>query len=160
MSVVLAHKITNGINLSRQINDVGGSEHSTPKLMVFRSFSPSGGIDAGNLVQRLLLDGEMNLSKPPPTPPILFLVVSSDGTQVPLTKDVIQACVNRRSFAPISELINSGENNNAWQLRDINTRKESHKKLSPLFHFRMSTHDPTVKSSPTMPTLTPMFSKK
>jgi hypothetical protein len=73
---VIAHEITHGINLSRPINDVGGSEHITPNLMVFRSYSPGGSIDAGNLVERLLLDGEINLSKPPPTPPMLFLVVS------------------------------------------------------------------------------------
>ncbi|CAF3640832.1 unnamed protein product [Rotaria sordida] len=66
------------------------SEHTTPKLILFRSYSHDGNVDGGDLVERLLLDGELHLSKPPPTPPILFLIVSADGTQVPLPKEVVE----------------------------------------------------------------------
>jgi hypothetical protein len=148
------------MNLSRPINSTGDREHGPPKLIVFKSYSPEGGFDAGNLVERLLLDGEINLSRPPPTPSILFLVISSDGTQIPLENGITQICIARRSYIPITELINSEGNKNSWQSTNTNDGKGQHKKLAPLFHFRTTTHDPSLNSSPTMPLLTPMMRKR
>ncbi|CAF4248902.1 unnamed protein product [Adineta steineri] len=49
LPVVLAHEITHGINMRRVINnDAGGIQKSTPKLIIFRSYSDGTDIDAGN----------------------------------------------------------------------------------------------------------------
>jgi hypothetical protein len=88
MAIVLAHEITYAINLMRSINEQGVIKHDTPKILLFRSYSESGVIDAGNLIERLLLDGELNLGKPPPSPPSLFLIISADGSQVALEKKI------------------------------------------------------------------------
>ncbi|CAF3905137.1 unnamed protein product [Rotaria sordida] len=138
------------------------SEHTTPKLILFRSYSHDGNVDGGDLVERLLLDGELHLSKPPPTPPILFLIVSADGTQVPLPKEVVEECIKKRSFVPISQLVNSWQYNNGQKLTSSGSRKESTEKLpvlEPLLTFQILTSDsaPAPPSSPTIPTLTSML---
>jgi hypothetical protein len=43
----------------------------------------------------------------------LFLIVSADGQQMPLLTEVAGECIKKRSFVPISQLINSLQNNNA-----------------------------------------------
>ncbi|CAF3558521.1 unnamed protein product [Rotaria socialis] len=160
IAVVLAHEITHGINLSRLIDDVDAIEKNTPKLMLFRSYSHNGNINGGNLVERLLLDGELHLSRPPPTPPMLFLIVSADGTQVPLPKDVVDECISKRTFGPISKLINSSQHNNGQQLMSTDSREESADKLpalEPLLTFQLLPYDSASPSSPTIPMLTSMM---
>ncbi|CAF4537171.1 unnamed protein product [Rotaria sp. Silwood2] len=162
IAIVLAHEITHAINLSRSINNIDVIQKTTPKLILFRSYSHDGNVDGGDLVERLLLDGELHLSKPPPTPPILFLIVSADGTQVPLPKELVEECIKKRSFVPISQLVNSWQYNNGQQLMNSDSRKESTEKLpvlEPLLTCQILTSDsaPAPPSSPTIPTLTSML---
>jgi hypothetical protein len=160
MAVVLAHEITHTINLTRSIIEQGVIEHDTPKLLLFRSYSESGAIDAGNLIQRLLLDGELNLSKPPPSPPTLFLTISANGSQVALEKKISEECIKTRSFMPITQVINS---RNADQLINAKSRKASPIQLpalQPLFHTKILKDDSTSLSSSTIPMLKSMMYRK
>ena len=150
LAVLLAHEITHAINLSRSINNANVVEKNTPKLILFCSYSDGGDIDAGNLTERMLLDGELHLSKPPPTPPVLFLIVSASGTQIPLSKEVVEECINKRSFAPISQSINSHQYIKIRQLTSTDSRKGSAGKL-PILEQLFSNQKLTFDSDPTSP---------
>jgi hypothetical protein len=160
IAIVLAHEITNAINLSRSINNAMVIEKNTPNLMLFRSYSHGGNIDGGNLVERLLLEGELHLSKPPLNPPMLFLIVSADGTQVPLSKEVVEECIKNYSFMTISQLINSWQNTNARQLMNGDCKKGLAGKLpalEPLLNFQILTFDIDPPSSFAIRMLTSMM---
>ena len=153
MAIILVHEITHTINLTRSINEQGAIKHDTPKLLLFRSYAESGMIDTGNLIERLLLDGELHLSKPPPSPPTLFLTISADGSQVALENKISEECIKTRSFMPVTKVINSRD---AGQLISTKSRKTSSIQLpalQPLFHFKVPMDNSTALSSPTIPVL-------
>ena len=102
------------------------------------------------------------MSKPPPTPLILFVIVSANGTQIPLSKEVVEECIQKRSFSPITQSINSFKYINIQQLTTTHSRKDSSvilPVLQPLLSYQSLTvnADP---SSPTIPKLTPMMHTK
>ena len=151
VAVVLAHEITHAINLARSIHDPHLGPKSTSKLLVFRSYSGNGEIDGGNLIERIMLDGELHLSKPPPTPPRLFLIVSPAGSQITIPTRVVKECVETRSTKPMNELLNKsyGNSNVLPGLRKILRAEHQPLLIFPALETGMEEKD----TSPTMPLL-------
>jgi hypothetical protein len=78
---------------------------------------------------------------------------------VPLPKEVVEECMNKRSFVRIIELINSRQYNNVPKLVSTDSRKESVEKLpvlESLLTFQKLTFD-SAPASPTIPMLTSMM---
>jgi hypothetical protein len=74
-------------------------------------------------------------------------------------KEVVEECINKRSFVPITKLINSRQYNNVRKLMSTDSRKESAEKLpilEPLLTFQKLMLD-SAPASPTIPMLTSMM---
>ena len=162
VAIVLAHEITHVINLTRLIDDPHASQKNTPQLLIFRSYSGSRKIDSGNFIERLMLDGELHLSKPPPTPPRLFLVISRAGTQVSIPEDVVTMCVRNVTTKPIIQFLNT------WQLTPKSSTAESSQpkqswcEFKPLLTFPNPPEEideATETSLPTLPLLQSMHAR-
>lgn len=158
IAIALAHEITHAINLCRSIHNHHIIEKYIPELMVFRSYSNAGHVDAGNLVERILLDGEIHLSKPPPIPPVLFIIVSSDGKQISVPNEIIEECIEKRSLVTITKHINLSQK----PARRANFTQSPSKfaPFQPLLTFQTLSSEFGETSSPTTPILKSMMHAK
>ena len=99
----MAHELTHVVRL------IHNAQIDTPKLPFFASNvagpTPSSTVfDAGNVVERRLLGGEVGISWTPV--PFLFLIVRSGKSKV-LYQPIIDACVHTKSVSPILNFLAS-----------------------------------------------------